>query len=123
MNNSSNFPKNFLDVLIKQANNNSNPFNKTNYSQDIIFQSKYSPFGFYEDSLDKEIRCPICLGRVSAATRPSSCLHIFCSFCINKWKKSSKKCPMCRKIYLYLIPVDIMNPSYNFQGNLFVLPD
>ena len=111
----------FLKILLDLKNKQTNPFQ--------IFKNKeinnkvnnyYSPFGFYEDQFEKEVRCPICLGRVSNASKPSSCIHIFCSLCINKWLKLSNKCPVCRTQIGELNKVDINEDWVPDQGDLFI---
>ena len=40
--------------------------------------------------------CPICLGPGKNLCFTSKCKHIFCMQCIDKWKRYSQKCPLCR---------------------------
>ena len=119
MKNENNFPY-FLDVLNQIKNINNNPFKLLTNNSKALPIRKHSPFGFYEDTLEKELRCPICLGRVSSATKPSNCNHVFCYYCIHEWSKENLKCPICRQDYSYLIPVDIMDPSYGYQSDLYI---
>lgn len=43
----------------------------------------------------KEITCAICLEENIQSKRRLLCNHEYCSRCITKWLKKSKKCPMC----------------------------
>ena len=110
---------NFLDILLSQRKCASNPFNNRIISEFHNFQRPSFPFNIYEECIDKEIRCPICLARVGIATKPSSCNHVFCKPCISNWNKLSNKCPVCRKIFDDIFYVDIQKPEFNFQGELF----
>ena len=44
---------------------------------------------------NKQILCPICLDTDIQSKRRLLCNHEYCSKCITKWLKKSKKCPMC----------------------------
>lgn len=110
----------FLKILLQQreeANINSNI--KPLFFQFPDYNYKFNFFSTYEDSLEKEVRCPICLGRVALAVRPSKCRHIFCKLCIKKWMKSSDKCPYCRTQFKTIIKVDIKDNNISPQMNLF----
>ena len=72
------FPNDFLNVLLKANSNNSNPFKNNLGTSKIFIQELTSLYGFYEDSIEKEVRCSICLRRTVKATRPSNCKHVFC---------------------------------------------
>ena len=84
MSNVSQLNNNFLNVLLKLKNNNTNPF--------IIF----SP-----------IELPKLPRYNDLATKPIDCMHIFCSLCIKKWLKLSEKCPVCRREIASLIKVGL----------------
>lgn len=85
----------FLSVLTRPHNYN-NPFILlSNSSKNSNFKD-FNPFGFSEDNYSFELRCPICLARVTLASRPENCLHIFCRPCLEKWNSQSNKCPYCR---------------------------
>lgn len=51
---------------------------------------------------------------------PSNCRHVFCNYCLSKWKSQSKKCLICIKEFNNLIKVDIAAELIPFQGELFV---
>jgi hypothetical protein len=40
--------------------------------------------------------CPICRGVWYQAAKCTSCRHVFCRTCIDKWTRVSKACPLCR---------------------------
>ena len=63
---------------------------------------------------------PICLGRVKNALIPDTCAHVFRSYCIKRWRKTSQNCPTYRKKFFNLLKVDIMEECIGFQGNIFV---
>jgi hypothetical protein len=112
--------ENFLSNLIKNKRINHNPFKfkqNSNFSDASLL---FSPFGFFEDLWDKEVRCPICLGRVLKAAKPESCNHAYCFLCLKKWKKQSKKCPICRKIFNKIDLIDIRSPNITSQMDLFI---
>lgn len=49
------------------------------------------------DAFENELQCSICTELfIKAVTL--NCSHTFCKYCINQWKKSKSKCPICRKI-------------------------
>lgn len=111
----------FLNTLIYQQNNSNNPFSIYSELYSEKFFGKFNPFGFSEDLLDKEVRCPICLGRVSNAVKPVDCQHVFCSLCLKVWNKNSRTCPVCRALIKKIIKVDISEKSISFQGNIFAI--
>jgi len=113
----------FLGILISQNKIKSNPLKMRNNSVEQSFSRPHPFFGLYEDSLDKEIRCPICFGRVGIATKPLCCNHVFCYNCIFKWSQTSNKCPVCRGIFNDLLFVNIISPEFNFQGELYAYYD
>ena len=107
MNNGDGFNTKFLNTLLIIRKSDNNPFKtyRNNYLKK--FSEFTSIFGFYEDNIEEEVRCPICLGKTKSTTKPSNCDHLFCSFCIKKWFKNSNKCPVCRAQFYSLIRVDI----------------
>ena len=109
----------FLNVLLNLKDYHSNPFFST-YSSAAYPKWNYNPFCFYEDLIEKEVRCPICLGRVKSAMKPNCCIHLFCSFCIKKWNKVSKKLSVCRREMTSLAKVDISQNNINCQMDLFI---
>ena len=110
---------NFLNVLLSLQVKCTNPFSFINNQKSENPNKYLSPFCIYEDSLDKEVRCPICLGRVGIASKPTNCTHVFCEACIMKWLKSSRKCPVCRRIVLSIIRVDINENWVESQMDLY----
>ena len=58
-----------------------------------------------EDKIEKKFKDEICCicytNKVSKAFIP--CKHTFCDFCADKLENNSKKCPVCRTEYLYII--------------------
>lgn len=106
-------PKNnnseFLNKL-KASSNIPNAFMLYNYSNFYDYPNKINLFGLNEDLYDFEIRCPICFQRVGCARRPDNCIHIFCSSCIELWKKDSNKCPVCRKAFTTIKKVNYSEP-------------
>lgn len=115
-----NLSGNFLNVLEKLKENNFNPFSHCDRLKNNNQIKLVNLFGTYED-LYEEVRCPICLSRVSSAIRPKNCLHIFCLLCLKKWIKMSNKCPVCRRPIDKIIEVDVKESWVTFQGNLFAL--
>ena len=109
----------FFNVLKDLSNRSQNPFIFSPKKIDNNKQDKFYPFGFYEDMVSKEVRCPICLGRVKNAMKPNCCIHVFCGYCIRKWKQSSNRCPICRKNFINLIKTDITEDWVGCQGNLY----
>ncbi|XP_065207174.1 uncharacterized protein LOC135836327 isoform X2 [Planococcus citri] len=47
------------------------------------------------DLMEKEFSCSIC-GEMLIESTVTNCNHVFCSFCLQEWKKKQKKCPFCR---------------------------
>ena len=95
-----------------------NPFHNLYSNNNQQFQSRESYHESFDD--EREIRCPICLGRVIGAVRPNTCFQIYCSFCIKKWKNEKSQCPLCKKQFKSLIKV-YLNEKWiqNNQGELF----
>ena len=54
-----------------------------------------------ENKFKDEICCICYTNKVSKVFIP--CKHSFCDFCADKLEKDSKKCPVCRTKYLYII--------------------
>jgi hypothetical protein len=100
---------NFLDIL-KVHNPKPNAFILFNYSNTNPLSLVYNFFGPNEDLYDFEIRCPICLGRVSSACRPNSCFHVYCSPCLKRYKNYSNNCPTCRRTFNSIIKVYYSEP-------------
>ena len=87
----------FLNVLESLEKNNQNPFLVPSSFNAINNNLNTNLFGFTEDLYDKEVRCPICLWRVKNALIPDTCIYVFCSYCIKRWRKTSQNSPICRK--------------------------
>lgn len=116
-----NFNKSFfLSRLYNNKAINHNPFLLSLKPEINKLNNCFSPFGFFEDLLEEEVRCPICLGRTTKASSPDCCFHTFCNFCLKKWKKSSNKCPICRKNFSSIKYIDIRDPKIKDQMNLFI---
>ena len=94
----------FLLCLTSRRKSN-NPFELLSKCPNSLPNSDFNLFGFSEDLYPFEIRCPICLGRATLASRPDKCYHIFCKPCLEKWGNESKKCPYCRKEFDAIIKV------------------
>ena len=109
----------FVHILFSLQNQNSNPFEICRQTKKANANRFSCPFGLYEDSLNFEIRCPICLGRVHIASKPYYCNHIFCLTCINKWHKLSKKCPVCRREIHSISKIDIKDIPLSSQMDLY----
>jgi len=110
----------FLEILKFNQSQNYNPFDKINKTQSNNFPKFFNFFGSYEDSLEIEVRCPICLGRVHNAVNSPSCRHIFCSLCLKKSMKYSKKCPVCRVKIYSVMKIDIKTfPLLDTQMDIF----
>lgn len=110
----------FLNVLESLEKKNQNPFLFPPFFNANNYNLNTNLFGFTEDLYDKEVRCPICLGRVKNALIPDTCVHVFCSYCIKRWRKTSQNCPICRKKFFNLLKVDLREEYIGFQGNIFV---
>jgi hypothetical protein len=113
--------KNFLFNLERNRTISHNPFLKNQIKENTYESFTFSPFGFYEDLCEKEVRCPICLGRVSVASKPDKCWHTFCNYCLEKWHKKSDKCPICRQIFHKIELTDITNEEISEQLDIFCL--
>lgn len=51
--------------------------------------------GAIEDIVEKELQCGICSELYVSATS-LNCAHVYCSYCIDQWKKKRNECPVCR---------------------------
>ncbi|XP_061703917.1 uncharacterized protein LOC133515395 [Cydia pomonella] len=50
-----------------------------------------------EDIIETELQCSICSELfINAITL--GCSHSFCKYCIDKWKKNKRECPICRTV-------------------------
>jgi len=123
MNHLTNNIDSFVHILYSLQNQNSNPFEICRQIQKGNTYRFSYPFGLYEDSLDFEVRFPICLGRVHIASKPYYCKHIFCFPCINKWRALSKKCPVCRRDIHSISKIDIKEISISSQMDLYAKYD
>lgn len=123
MNHLSNRLDNFVHILYLLKNQNFNPFEIDEHKKKRNTDRFSYPFGLYEDSLDFEVRCPICLGRVHIASKPLYCNHIFCFPCINKWCTLSKKCPVCRRDICSISKIDLKEISVSSQMDLYAKYD
>lgn len=88
---------NFFDKFIKHQYSSSSSMNNNNNNNNN------------EIEID-ETDCSIC---AEGFTNPVklSCCHIFCQKCIEKWKKESKKCPICRQEITGMIPIELKPKS------------
>jgi hypothetical protein len=50
--------------------------------------------------------CGICMDKFTVRGKLGSCEHIFCHACIKKWAKTSNTCPMCKKRFMDITPID-----------------
>lgn len=105
----------FLEIL-KNIPENSNPFISFHQSDLIdniwnVVPEEYIP--------KKEVRCPICLGRVMFAVRPNSCLHVFCKSCLRKWAETKNACPYCRRNFSTMIKLNLTEDFIQSQGEYF----
>ena len=110
----------FLKTLNSLQGKNHNPFDSRAILSYAYSYDMTAIFGFYEDLITQEVRCPICLQRTKFSTKPSNCEHIFCNYCIKKWSRQSNKCPICRKLFTDLKKIDISSSNVSFQGDLFI---
>jgi hypothetical protein len=55
-------------------------------------------------------QCPVCLDSMRAQTRTLACGHTFHLRCLERWKRMSRTCPMCR------VPFD--QPSYKVRVSI-----
>ena len=121
MNKRGDYFNSFLNILKKQNSQIFNPFQRPDKANLTKKGNIFSPFGLYEDSLENEVRCPICLGRVHIAVSSSLCRHIFCKVCLKKWITISRKCPVCRTKINSIERVDINKvPILNSQIDIFI---
>ena len=106
---------NFLQIL-QRVPDNSNPF---------IFQQNSNIIDNFQSDIPqeyipkKEVRCPICLGRVIVGVRPNACFHVFCKSCLKKWAETKKICPYCRRHFSNIIKLDLTEDFIKFQGEYY----
>lgn len=50
-------------------------------------------------------KCPICYRKFASPCNPNQCNHLFCIKCLEKWSKSSRTCPLCRKEFDRIIRI------------------
>jgi hypothetical protein len=59
----------------------------------------------------KESQCSICLGTITPTTiRTLDCTHSYHARCLERWKRTSRTCPMCRTPFdqpIYTVGVSI----------------
>ena len=60
-----------------------------------------------EDLFENELMCPIC-HELYIKPVALSCSHIFCSFCIEQWRKKAHRCPICRNMILDRSPQNVL---------------
>ena len=60
-------------------------------------------------------QCSICMTNMPRGTRQLPCGHVFHTRCIDRWKRSSRTCPMCRE------PFD--QPVYNVSVTIQCMAD
>lgn len=60
------------------------------------------PRHIFDNIINEELKCPICLGTIEKTFTVSACLHRFCSDCLQRslrvdlGQKSHHECPACR---------------------------
>ncbi|XP_073948999.1 uncharacterized protein [Choristoneura fumiferana] len=57
--------------------------------------SKQATVADVEELMESELTCSICSELFIKATT-LNCSHTFCKYCIDKWKKNKRECPICR---------------------------
>ncbi|KAH0480790.1 MAG: uncharacterized protein KVP18_002292 [Porospora cf. gigantea A] len=55
------------------------------------------------DNLDA-LRCPVCMD-VPVTPLITSCGHVFCRICIDRWASTSPLCPICKQSIGEVVPV------------------
>ncbi|XP_063392515.1 E3 ubiquitin-protein ligase RNF8-like isoform X2 [Cydia fagiglandana] len=50
-----------------------------------------------EDIIETELQCSIC-SELFINAMTLGCSHSFCKYCIDKWKKNKRECPICRTV-------------------------
>ncbi|XP_047992432.1 E3 ubiquitin-protein ligase RNF8-like isoform X2 [Leguminivora glycinivorella] len=50
-----------------------------------------------EDIIETELQCSIC-SELFIHAITLGCSHSFCKYCIDKWKKNKRECPICRTV-------------------------
>ncbi|DAC80288.1 TPA_asm: oncoid [Bos-associated insect adintovirus] len=53
--------------------------------------------------MEHDIICSICL-EIFILPVVLNCSHVFCNYCVCKWRKSSNTCPLCRQIIQQISP-------------------
>ncbi|CAH0394218.1 unnamed protein product [Bemisia tabaci] len=49
----------------------------------------------FGEVVESELQCSIC-NELYIEAMVLQCMHTFCAYCLNKWKKRKKECPVCR---------------------------
>lgn len=60
-------------------------------------------------------QCPICLSDMTSSSRTLECGHAFHVRCLERWKRTSRTCPMCR------VPFD--QPQYKVRVSIQRMAD
>lgn len=61
---------------------------------------------FIEKYGDKVVKiCPICLNSCIKPCKPETCIHMFCSKCLDIWSNTKKVCPICRRKFTNIIKI------------------
>ena len=115
---SSHHDNNTMLNFLTKSTPGSNPFiHEYKYEKIKYIYPKEDSIIYKEDPL---IRCPICLGEALYPVRPNNCYHIYCLYCIDKWKRQNSKCPMCKTSFCSFIKVDIYESWVKNQLDLFI---
>jgi hypothetical protein len=61
-----------------------------------------------------ELDCPICYFPFTKSTVIMSCSHKFCKDRFQKWTKTSRTCPICRGLILYVVTDRVKGESTGF---------
>jgi len=70
-------------------------------------------------TIHEEIRCPICLENIHCALymrQIKKCNHEFCGYCIEKWLKENKTCPVCKVDVEENLPDEEINENSIFNS-------
>ena len=113
MTNSSEDNSNFFNILTSLNSLQHNPFSGEQILVNGFHYDLISALILYNGNNSYDIKCPICLCLIRSPTRPSNCRHIFCNYCIKHWFQQSKKCPICRKEFSFLIEELFSSLLYN----------
>jgi len=68
-------------------------------SSGIVANTIQIPVATLHDIINEELKCPICLGVIDTTWAVTTCLHRFCSECLQKSLRVNKlhnECPSCR---------------------------